>query len=100
MDGLRILLVGHGRMGRLVGELAPQYGGEVVAVIDPQSPAHAGGADDDRWRGAVDVAIDESEIDYSARRIEFPDIPRHHATYLCIRPLCFHVLRSPLPHSG
>src|SRR5437867_5005655 len=53
---MRILLVGHGRMGRLVGELAPEYGGDVVGIIDPQSPLHAG-AIDERWRG-VDVAID------------------------------------------
>ncbi len=54
---MRILLIGHGRMGRLVGDLAPEYGCEVAGVIDPQSPLHAGGLDQDRWRG-VDVAID------------------------------------------
>jgi len=53
---MRILLIGHGRMGRLVGDLAGEYGGEVAGIIDPQSPLHAG-ALDDRWRG-VDVAID------------------------------------------
>jgi 4-hydroxy-tetrahydrodipicolinate reductase len=56
---MRILLVGHGRMGRLVGELAPEFGCEVAGVIDPQSPQHGGGPDDERWRG-VDVAIDFS----------------------------------------
>lgn len=60
---MRIVLVGHGRMGRLVGELAPEYGAEVVGVIDPQSPAHTADADDDRWRGAADVAIDFSLAD-------------------------------------
>jgi 4-hydroxy-tetrahydrodipicolinate reductase len=60
---MRILLVGHGRMGRLVGGLASEYGGEVVGVIDPQSPAHAGGSDHDRWRNAADVAIDFSLAD-------------------------------------
>jgi 4-hydroxy-tetrahydrodipicolinate reductase len=54
---MRILLVGHGRMGRLVGELAPEYGCEVAGVIDPQSPLHGGGPEQDRWRG-IDVAID------------------------------------------
>ena len=54
---MRILLVGHGRMGRLVGDLAPEYGCEIAGIIDPQSPLHAGGPDEDRWRG-VDVAID------------------------------------------
>src|SRR6185295_6035790 len=54
---MRILLVGHGRMGRLVGDLAPEYGHEIAGVVDPQSPLHAGSLDDERWRG-VDVAID------------------------------------------
>jgi 4-hydroxy-tetrahydrodipicolinate reductase len=54
---MRILLVGHGRMGRLVGDLAPEYGCDVAGIIDPQSPLHAGGLDQERWRG-VDVAID------------------------------------------
>jgi 4-hydroxy-tetrahydrodipicolinate reductase len=54
---MRILLVGHGKMGRLVGDLAPEFGYEIAGVVDPQSPQHAGAVDDDRWRG-VDVAID------------------------------------------
>jgi len=56
---MRILLVGYGKMGRLVGELAPQYGCEVVGVMDPQSPSHGGGPDAPQWNG-VDVAIDFS----------------------------------------
>ena len=35
---MRILLVGYGKMGQLVGELAPQYGCEVAGVVDPISP--------------------------------------------------------------
>jgi 4-hydroxy-tetrahydrodipicolinate reductase len=49
-------------MGQLVGDLAAEYGCEVAGVIDPQSPRHGGGADDERWR-AVDVAIDFSQPD-------------------------------------
>jgi 4-hydroxy-tetrahydrodipicolinate reductase len=56
---VRVLLVGHGKMGRLVGELAGQYDFDVAGVIDPGSPMHGGGPDDDRWTG-VDVAIDFS----------------------------------------
>jgi 4-hydroxy-tetrahydrodipicolinate reductase len=56
---LRILLVGYGKMGRLVGDLAPQYGCEVAGVIDPESPAHGGGPDAERWN-EVDVAVDFS----------------------------------------
>ncbi len=54
---MRILLVGYGKMGRLVGELAPQYQCEVAGVVDPASPAHVAALGDARWRG-VDVAID------------------------------------------
>ncbi len=60
---LRIVLVGHGRMGQLVGQLAGEYGCEVVGVIDPLSPAHSGAADDDRWRRTADVAVDFSLAD-------------------------------------
>ncbi len=60
---MRILIVGYGKMGRLVESLAPQYGAEVVGVVDPQSSVHDAAADDDRWAGAVDVAIDFSMAD-------------------------------------
>jgi 4-hydroxy-tetrahydrodipicolinate reductase len=56
---MRILLVGYGRMGRLVGELAGQYDCEIAGIVDPQSPSSSGVIDDERWRG-VDVAVDFS----------------------------------------
>jgi len=56
---VKLLLVGYGKMGQLVGELSKHYGCEVVGILDPLSPLHGGGPDDDRWRG-VDVAIDFS----------------------------------------
>jgi len=59
---MKLLLVGHGKMGQLVGQLAPQYDCEVAGVIDPASPLHGGGPGDDRWSG-VDVAIDFSTPD-------------------------------------
>lgn len=49
----RLLLVGHGRMGQLVEQLAPAYGFAVAGIVtdaDPQGVA--------RDHGAVDVAID------------------------------------------
>jgi 4-hydroxy-tetrahydrodipicolinate reductase len=55
---MRILLVGHGRMGRMVGDLASQYECEIAGVIDPQSPLNAGELEDERWRRGVDVAVD------------------------------------------
>ncbi|MBI3492789.1 MAG: dihydrodipicolinate reductase [Acidobacteria bacterium] len=54
---MRILLVGHGKMGRMVEAVAPEYECEVAGVLDPLSPRHGGGPDADAWRG-VDVAID------------------------------------------
>src|SRR5438067_3183120 len=56
---MNVLLVGYGRMGQIVGGLAGEYGCTVAGVIDPMSPLHGGGPDDERWRG-VDVAIDLS----------------------------------------
>ena len=54
---MRILLVGHGRMGRIVEGLAPEYGCEVAGIVDPFSPAHSGDITDDRWT-SVKVAVD------------------------------------------
>jgi 4-hydroxy-tetrahydrodipicolinate reductase len=68
MTPMRIVLVGHGKMGQLVGELAGQYGCEVAGVIDPASPRHGGGPDDARWAG-VDVAIDFSTPDAVAGNV-------------------------------
>ncbi|HEV3140437.1 MAG TPA: dihydrodipicolinate reductase C-terminal domain-containing protein [Vicinamibacterales bacterium] len=59
---MKILLVGHGKMGRTVESLAAEYGGEIAGVVDPQSPRNGGGPDADAWRG-VDVAIDFSAPD-------------------------------------
>jgi len=56
---MKVLLVGHGKMGQLVGELSKAYGFEVAGILDPISPLHGGGPDDERWSG-VDVAIDFS----------------------------------------
>jgi len=54
---MKLLLVGHGKMGRMVESLAPGYGCEVAGVIDELSPSHGGGPDADRWKD-VDVAVD------------------------------------------
>lgn len=52
---MRILLVGHGRMGQLVASLAPSYGATITGIIDDRSGQRAI-ADGDF--GQVDVAID------------------------------------------
>jgi 4-hydroxy-tetrahydrodipicolinate reductase len=56
---MRLLVVGHGRMGRLVEEHAPAYGFEVAGVLDRVANAGGRGVEDERWRG-VDVAVDFS----------------------------------------
>jgi 4-hydroxy-tetrahydrodipicolinate reductase len=52
---MRILLLGHGRMGLLVEALASSYGGSIAGVIDEHSGERAIA---DGTFGDVDVAID------------------------------------------
>ncbi|MBL8138985.1 MAG: dihydrodipicolinate reductase [Acidobacteria bacterium] len=49
----RLLLVGHGRMGQLVEQLAPSYGFELAGIVTDEDP---GGLTRDH--GRIDVAID------------------------------------------
>lgn len=57
---MNLLLVGYGRMGQLVGQLAGSYDCRVAGIVDPLSPSGSGAIDDPRWRGSVDVAVDFS----------------------------------------
>jgi 4-hydroxy-tetrahydrodipicolinate reductase len=59
---MRILLVGYGKMGRLIAQLAPSYDCEVAGIVDPQAPEHTASIDDPRWK-SVDVAIDFTSPD-------------------------------------
>jgi len=54
---MRVLLVGHGRMGRLVESLAPTYGAEIAGIVTAESPQGTLASGD---FGRVDVAIDFS----------------------------------------
>jgi len=56
---MRVLLIGHGRMGQLVANLAPQHGCEIAAIVEIDRPIDAGLA----GAGAVDVAIDFSHAE-------------------------------------
>jgi len=51
---MRILLVGYGKMGRLIEELAPAHGCEVAGCID---------VDTGDWTVPADVAVDFSTAD-------------------------------------
>jgi 4-hydroxy-tetrahydrodipicolinate reductase len=57
---MKILLIGHGRMGRLVESLAGEYGCEIAGIVDP--PAGTDDVTAERWSGA-DVAVDFSSPD-------------------------------------
>jgi dihydrodipicolinate reductase len=56
---MRILLVGHGRLGRAVEALCPAFGAELAGVLDETNNAGGCALVADRWRG-VDVVIDAS----------------------------------------
>ena len=69
----RILLVGYGRMGKLVESLAGEYACEVAGIVDPMLGGE--GVDSDRWTG-VDVAIDFTAPD--AVMTNIPSLARRH----------------------
>ena len=54
---MRILLIGHGRMGKLVEALAAEHGCEIAAIAEIDRPVSAALA----RAGVVDVAIDFSQ---------------------------------------
>src|SRR5262249_30611956 len=71
---MKLLLVGHGKMGRIVESLAPEFGFDVAGVIDPMSPRHGRGPDAQQWDG-VQVAVASSP----------PDVVRENAPVLARR---------------
>ena len=56
---MRILLIGHGRMGRLVAALAPDHGCEIAGIAEIDRPVEKVLAE----TGAVDAAIDFSHAE-------------------------------------
>ena len=59
---MRLLLIGHGRMGRLVESLAAEYGASVAVILDSRSASRLDG--DEPLAGETpDVAIDFSRGD-------------------------------------
>lgn len=59
---MKLLLVGHGRMGRLVEHLASSYGADVAGTLDSTTNAGAAALEPGRWSD-VDVIIDFSHAD-------------------------------------
>jgi 4-hydroxy-tetrahydrodipicolinate reductase len=62
MDSTRILIVGYGRMGRLIEELASDNGCTVSGVLDVDLNTNAQALSDGSWSD-VDVAIDFTTAD-------------------------------------
>jgi 4-hydroxy-tetrahydrodipicolinate reductase len=63
---MRVLLVGHGRMGRLVETLAPEYDAVIAGVVTSRDAERMLA---DRDFGPVDVAIDFTLADAVARNL-------------------------------
>lgn len=56
---MKIALVGYGKMGKLIEQLAPEYGGEVVLRLDEHNNDNQSAMTSDNFKG-VDVAIEFS----------------------------------------
>ena len=56
---MKLLLIGYGRMGKLIEALAPEYGCEVAGVLDEFTNPDGAGLAEGSWPG-VDVAVDFS----------------------------------------
>ena len=67
---MRLLVVGHGRMGRLVEAMAPAHCFELAGVLDRASNQHGAGATAERCEGvavAVDFSTPEATLATSPR---------------------------------
>lgn len=62
---MRILLIGHGRMGRLIERLAPEHGCEVAGIAEVDLPVASALSS----AGSIDVAIDFSLPDAVAANL-------------------------------
>ena len=66
---MNLALIGYGKMGRLLEQLAPQYGAAVTLKLDEFNNAAFEGVTAENFRG-VDVAIDFSIPDAAVENIE------------------------------
>jgi 4-hydroxy-tetrahydrodipicolinate reductase len=63
-----LAIVGHGKMGRLIEQLAPEYGFDVRVALNSGTNASGAGLTRENFRG-VDVAVDFSASSVAARNI-------------------------------
>ena len=66
---LNLAIIGYGKMGRMVEQLAPEYGFAVPLRLDIEENANAAGITAERFRG-VDVAVEFSAPPAVAPNIE------------------------------
>ena len=62
---MRLLLIGHGKMGRLIEQLAPEHGCEIAAIAEFDRPISQALLQ----AGPVDVAVDFSQPDAVADNV-------------------------------
>ncbi len=66
---MNLAIVGYGKMGRLIEQLAPEYGFAVPLKLEGASNAGAKGITAERFRG-IDVAVEFSHASAAAANIE------------------------------
>jgi 4-hydroxy-tetrahydrodipicolinate reductase len=66
---MNLAIVGYGKMGRLIDQLAPEYGFTVLARLDGSNNVGASGISAESFRG-VDVAVDFSAASGVLQNIE------------------------------
>jgi 4-hydroxy-tetrahydrodipicolinate reductase len=66
---MNLAIIGYGRMGHLVEELAPEYGFTVPLRLDIADNAHASGISHERFRG-IDAAVEFSAPTAVAENVE------------------------------
>jgi 4-hydroxy-tetrahydrodipicolinate reductase len=66
---MKIAIVGYGKMGKLIAELAPGYGCEVALVLDENNNANGQGITRDAFAG-IDAAIEFSTPHTAVANIE------------------------------
>lgn len=66
---MKIAIVGYGKMGRLIAQLAPEYGCEVALTLDEHNNAGGEGISREAFQG-IDAAIEFSTPEAAVRNIE------------------------------
>jgi 4-hydroxy-tetrahydrodipicolinate reductase len=69
MPDYRLAIIGHGKMGKLIEQLAPEYGFEVALKLDVHNNADFEGLTRDNFQN-IDAAIDFSTAHAVARNAE------------------------------